>query len=162
VHNIEAQFCGCYGSVGGSPNRIQLLRSGLLSPTHVRPISAFTFDVLETFHLLTLQGKTNAYDFYLTLAHKSDNTGLVDVNVSPIPLSPGPHFLPACQNRYQQFLTAIRMWRNLKLLKRSGRAHDPGGVEATKPGDLAVECPACPHPGRNLPQGWQRSGPTKR
>jgi hypothetical protein len=82
VHNIEAQFCGCYGNAGGSPNRIQLLRSRLLPPTHVRPISAFTFDVLDTFHLLTLQGKTNAYDFYLMLAHKSDNTGLVDINVS--------------------------------------------------------------------------------
>jgi hypothetical protein len=81
VHSIEAQFCGCYGNAGGSPNRIQLLRSRLLPPTHVRPISAFTFDVLDTFQLLTLQGKTNAYDFYLTLAHKSDNTGLVDVNV---------------------------------------------------------------------------------
>ena len=83
VHAVDMQFCGCYHSVGGSHARIQLIRAGLLPPTHVRPISAFTFDVLDTFHLLTLQGKTNAYDFYLSLAHKSDNTGLLDIKVTP-------------------------------------------------------------------------------
>jgi hypothetical protein len=40
-----------------------------------RPRSAFTFDVLDTFHLLTLQGKISAFDFYYALEHKSDNTG---------------------------------------------------------------------------------------
>lgn len=24
-------------------------------------------------------------------------------------------------------------------------------------GTLALECPACPHPGRNLPQGWDEA-----
>jgi hypothetical protein len=37
------------------------------------------------------------------------------------------------------------------MLKRAGRGHDPGGTSSTAPGDLAVECPACPHPGRNSP-----------
>ena len=41
------------------------------------------------------------------------------------------------------------------MLKRAGRGHDPAGVAATEPGDCAVECPACPHPGRNLPEGWE-------
>jgi hypothetical protein len=81
IRCIDIQFCGCYGTAGGSHNRTQLLRAGLFPSTHLRPITAFTFDVLDTFHLLTLQGKTNAYDFYLTLAHKSDNTGLLDINV---------------------------------------------------------------------------------
>jgi hypothetical protein len=81
VHSVDVQFCGCYGTVGGSHPRIQLLRAGLLPSTHTRPISAFTFDVLDSFHLLTLQGKTSAYDFYLSLVHKSDNTGLLDTKV---------------------------------------------------------------------------------
>ena len=38
------------------------------------------------------------------------------------------------------------------LLKRNGRGHDPGGVEATKLGDLAIDCPACPLPGKNMPE----------
>lgn len=51
---------------------------------------------------------------------------------------------------------AIRVWRHLKMCKRAGRGHDPAGVASTTPGGLAVECPACPHPGRNLPKGWDR------
>jgi hypothetical protein len=41
------------------------------------------------------------------------------------------------------------------MVKRAGRGHDPAGVDATQPGQCAVECPACPHPGRNLPEGWE-------
>ena len=44
-------------------------------------------------------------------------------------------------------------------LKRAGRGHDPEGVENTPPGNLTVECPACPHPGRNLPENWRDAGP---
>jgi hypothetical protein len=44
-------------------------------------------------------------------------------------------------------------------LKRAGRGHDPSGIEATSRGELMVECPACPHPDRNLPDGWQSAGP---
>jgi len=51
------------------------------------------------------------------------------------------------------------MWRNLMALKRAGRGHEPGGVDATSKGELMVECPACPHPGRNLPDGWEKAGP---
>ncbi|KAF8171335.1 hypothetical protein BJ912DRAFT_1025200 [Pholiota molesta] len=50
------------------------------------------------------------------------------------------------------------IWRNLMALKRAGRGHDPAGVDAT-PRALIVECPACPHPGRNLPPNWALAGP---
>jgi hypothetical protein len=48
------------------------------------------------------------------------------------------------------------------MLKRAGRAHDPLGVDSTKVGQCAVECPACPHPNRNLPEGWEQASPTQR
>lgn len=51
----------------------------------------------------------------------------------------------------------MRAYRNLKSAKRSGRAHDPAGVNSTSPGQCAVECPACPHPGQNLPEGWENA-----
>jgi hypothetical protein len=51
----------------------------------------------------------------------------------------------------------IREWRYLKMLKRAGRGHDPAGVQATKAGELAVLCPACPQPGINLPEGWEKA-----
>ena len=45
----------------------------------------------------------------------------------------------------------------MKLLKRSGRGHEPEGIEGTKPGQCAVECPVCPHPGRNLSLNWNEA-----
>jgi hypothetical protein len=45
------------------------------------------------------------------------------------------------------------------VLKRAGRGHDPEGIGGTSPGSLTVECPACPHPGRNLPDDWAQAGP---
>ena len=43
------------------------------------------------------------------------------------------------------------------MLKRAGRAFDSHGAEGTLPGELAVECPACPRPGVNIPDGWENS-----
>lgn len=42
------------------------------------------------------------------------------------------------------------MWVNLHILKRSGAAHHPEGVESLPDGSMAVECPACPHPSHNV------------
>jgi hypothetical protein len=42
-----------------------------MSFTH--PRSAVTFSTLNLFHLLTLQGKVTAYDFYYSLVHQTDN-----------------------------------------------------------------------------------------
>ena len=58
------------------------------------------------------------------------------------------------KTRYVEFLRMIRMWRHLRLLRRGGRAHASTGVNGTSPGELAVVCPACPHPNINLPTNW--------
>ena len=42
--------------------------------------------------------------------------------------------------------------------KRGGRGHDPGGIDAMSNRELMVECPACPHPEKNLPDGWEKAG----
>lgn len=49
----------------------------------------------------------------------------------------------------------VREWRHLKLLKRGGRGHELGGVDATQHGELCLRCPACPQPGENLPPNWK-------
>ena len=41
------------------------------------------------------------------------------------------------------------------MLKRAGRGHNLHGAEGTEPRELAVECPACPRPGVNLPDDWE-------
>ena len=45
------------------------------------------------------------------------------------------------------------------MLKRSGHGRDPEGAAATSLGQLAIECPAYPHPDRNLPLNWKSGGP---
>ena len=47
-----------------------------------RPRTAFSFDLLETYHKLTLQGKLNLYDFYHAIMQKSDNQGHLKTTVS--------------------------------------------------------------------------------
>lgn len=61
------------------------------------------------------------------------------------------------QDRYEQFRWIVREWRHLKLLKRSGHGHDPVDVERTQEGQCAVLCPACLHPGKNLPDDWDKA-----
>jgi hypothetical protein len=53
----------------------------------------------------------------------------------------------------------MREWRFIKQMKRAGQGHHPKGIAATKPGACAVLCPACPHPGKNLPDGWETAPP---
>jgi hypothetical protein len=161
VHHVAVRFCGCHHATGGSRRIIQLLHASWFPATLSRPRTAFTFDVLDSFHLLTLQGKTSAYDYYLSLVHKSDNTGETDSMVRE-PCLGKFYELIAIQYRYDRFLFAIRVWRHLMLAKRAGRGHDPAGVDSTKSGDCAVECPACPHPDKNLPKGWETSPETVR
>ncbi|KAG6879797.1 hypothetical protein C0992_011595 [Termitomyces sp. T32_za158] len=41
------------------------------------------------------------------------------------------------------------------MLKRAARGHEKDGIEKTVLGSCAVECPACPHPDKNMPDGWR-------
>jgi len=51
----------------------------------------------------------------------------------------------------------VRQWRHLKQIKRGGGAHIKTGLSSVSDGAFALECPACPHPGRNLPQDWDQA-----
>ncbi|KAF7967413.1 hypothetical protein HWV62_34385 [Athelia sp. TMB] len=94
------------------------------------------------------EGKISAYDLYQSMLHKTDNLG-VSLRSGDDPSAGG------VRDRYEQLLPVLRIWRHLKMLKRSGRGHDPLGIESTLQGECAVECPACPHPGKNLPPDWR-------
>ena len=63
------------------------------------------------------------------------------------------------QDRYHQLRLTSRLYRHLRMLKRAGRGHDPAGIAATQPRDCMVECPACPQPGKNLPDDWEMASP---
>lgn len=78
IHLAGLVFCGC---VGAPRNNIQLLRMRWFPGTVKDPHSAYTFDVLNTFHLLNLQGKLSLHDFYRALHRKCDNAGVHEYKV---------------------------------------------------------------------------------
>ncbi|KAF7795561.1 hypothetical protein EIP86_006723 [Pleurotus ostreatoroseus] len=137
IHPTSISYCGCDRAVIAGNVRQQLLRYQLYPATEQEPMTCSTFTLLETIHLQNVQAKSGVYDLYSALERMSDNTGL----------------LPT-RDCYKAFARSVREWKHLKMLKRAGRGHDPSGIPGTKPGDLAVICPACPHPGINLPDDW--------
>ncbi|KAJ7447046.1 hypothetical protein B0H11DRAFT_2151984 [Mycena galericulata] len=144
IHEVNLDFCTC----GSAPlPSVQLLRARLYPATTTQPRSAASFQVLDDFHKLSFETKCSAYEFYNSLARKTNNTG---------------NFQP--RDRYSAFLRMTREWRHLKMLKRSGRGHLPGGARNIEAGACALLCPACPQPGKNLPSGgdWTRASKEKR
>ncbi|KAJ7022257.1 hypothetical protein C8F04DRAFT_1272805 [Mycena alexandri] len=142
VHEVFLDFCGC--GLGGSKVR-QLMRAGLYPATGTNPRTAASFSVMRRFHLVSLESKISIYEFYHSLARGTNNTGVE----------------PLAKDRYHEFLRMTREWRHLQLLKRSGRGHDPTGAMGTGPGECALLCPACPHPGKNLPEDWKNGAEGK-
>ncbi|KAJ7431264.1 hypothetical protein FB451DRAFT_1421731 [Mycena latifolia] len=146
IHKVKLDFCGCERQcAAGSPD-VQLLRYGWFPATDDRPQTCATLDVLSKFQQETLQSKMTMYDFYSVLEKLTDNTG-----IKP-------------PDRYHEWLRMCRKFRHAMMLKRAGRAtsYASGGAEATKQGELVLECPACPRPGVNLPEGWEKATPGER
>lgn len=75
-HHVAVNFCGCQEgkAAGAGDHHVQLLRARWFPATTTKPKTVFTFTVLDHFHQLTLQAKTNLYDFSKTLQRKTDNT----------------------------------------------------------------------------------------
>ncbi|KAF8426143.1 hypothetical protein L210DRAFT_3615035 [Boletus edulis BED1] len=136
IHSVTLRLCGC--ETAATPTQ-QLLRYPLFPASTDKPRTAATFSVLEEYHLLSLESKVSAHHYYTSLTRRSDNTGL----------SPP-------KERYEQFMRMAREWRHLKMLKRSGRGRGPRGANGTKQGECAILCPACPQPGKNLAEDWDK------
>ncbi|KAG2028869.1 hypothetical protein BDR03DRAFT_882493 [Suillus americanus] len=135
IHEVALDFCNC---ATAESHMQQLLRISWFPSTTSDPKTAATFSVLEQYHLLSFESKISTYEFYHALRRMSNNTGLLPV-----------------KDRYESFLRMIREWRHLKMLKRSGRGHEASGIDGTAEGECAILCPACPHPGKNLPADWK-------
>ena len=137
IHQVAIQYCGCSKAI---PQHLQLLRRGLYPATQLSVKTCASFQVLDLLHKLALTTKSSTYDFYRALEKLTSNTG---INVPKL--------------RYRALFRMSIQWRHLKLLKWGGRGHDPSGVASTKSGELVVVCPSCPHPGINLPDGWENA-----
>ncbi|KAG1724932.1 uncharacterized protein EDB91DRAFT_1331171 [Suillus paluster] len=135
IHEVALDFCNC---ATAESHMQQLLRISWFPSTTSDPKTAATFSVLEQYHLLSFESKISTYEFYHALRQMSDNTGLLPV-----------------KDQYESFLRMIREWCHLKMLKCSGRGHEASGIDGTAEGECAILCPACPHPGKNLPVDWK-------
>ncbi|KAG0692187.1 hypothetical protein DFH29DRAFT_985899 [Suillus ampliporus] len=135
IYEVGLDFCGC---AYAEPHIIQLLRVRLFPATTVDPKTAATFRSLEYFQMLSFESKVSAFEFYKMAARLTDNTRI---------------HIP--KDRYETLLCMMQEWRFIKQMKRAGQGHHPDSIGATKPGACAVLCPACPHAGKNLPDGWE-------
>ncbi|KAK7019477.1 CxC2 domain-containing protein [Favolaschia claudopus] len=141
IHEVKFRYCACDLSDRAN-NFEQLLRNAWYPATTVDPGTCATFATLEVFRLLTVIGALSVLDFVGTM-EKSTNPSGVD----------------SVPDRYRAFGRMSRQFSFLGRLKRSGRAHNPGGVESTGKGECAVRCWACPQEGVNLPEGWKDVAP---
>ncbi|KAJ7195402.1 hypothetical protein B0H12DRAFT_1245586 [Mycena haematopus] len=149
VHELNVDFCGCpTGPDHLDPpveRRVQLLRACWWPATITAPNTCATFAVLRLFQSLNCLGKLSAYDFLRGLEICTNRDGL---DKPP--------------DRRKPFMHIMRQWREVKRHKRAKRGHSVGGAMATAQGELAIQCRACPRPGWNLPDGWERAAPVQR
>ncbi|TRM62975.1 hypothetical protein BD626DRAFT_403580 [Schizophyllum amplum] len=135
IHQLAVDFCGCDSSLAYTQ---QTLRAAWWPATTVDPQTCATIPCLRQFVLLNALGNVSAYDYYRTLAALTNNDRCVKV-----------------MDRRHSFTLVVKQYRHISMLKRGGRCHDDGGVNGTSDGELALACPACPHPDINLPPDWR-------
>ena len=119
VHHVNVQFCTCTEDIQWVESYRQLLRVGWYPASFRRPKTAFTFDILDTYHKIALQGKLNLYNFYLSIMQKTDNCGRKRVVMSCVSLPIDVFLLVVAwfQYRYHEMSQCARQWRNMKQIK---------------------------------------------
>ncbi|PIL26690.1 hypothetical protein GSI_11217 [Ganoderma sinense ZZ0214-1] len=132
VHELPFTFCACPNA---ARDDLQLIDLGYYPASIRHPKTVFTTRLLDDFLLTNKECKTSARNYFNKL-RRSTNPAF-------------PHMVP---DRYKELLRVSRQWRNLQMRKNAGFGHR---AEVVGPGDLAIRCPACPQPDRNLPQEWQ-------
>jgi hypothetical protein len=138
IQEVDIHFCACQSLAVVGEGFQQLLRRRLFPATVISPHTAFTFRVLTFFHALTLHGKVTMYDFYRAIEARTDAAGL-----------------GKAMDRYDPFVRVMRIWREVKKLRRGGVGNE-AVIDLSKVplGALALVCWACPNPKFNLPDGW--------
>ncbi|KAJ7215649.1 hypothetical protein C8J57DRAFT_1199378 [Mycena rebaudengoi] len=142
IHTIRLRYCNC-GHSGEANNVEQLLRNMWYPATTTDPATCATFRTLEVFRLYNVVGNMNVRDFVTAIERMTNTTAFSGLGTD--------------RNRPLQRMT--RQWAFLMRLKRAGCGHDPAGVDATRLGQCAVNCWACPHDGKNLPPDWRTVDP---
>ncbi|KAF9018836.1 hypothetical protein BDZ89DRAFT_1139729 [Hymenopellis radicata] len=137
IHTVKYQYCSC--DVSDYEHKWQqLLRNGWYPASMLYPATCVTMDILDHYRRLQVIATVNVRDFVTVLEKTTD-----------------PYGTEHTPDRYKVFKRVQRQWKFLKRVRRSGVAHDPGGLLEAKPASLVVECWACPRIGVNLPADWE-------
>ncbi|KAN0128326.1 hypothetical protein V8E53_013831 [Lactarius tabidus] len=110
---------------------MQLMMAGLFPATFHNPKTAFTFWVLEDYHLDNLECKTTPSQFFSCFRRLTNNEF--------------PNTIP--------LLRVCQQWRALISRKQFGFGYREN--EDQKPGSMAVFCALCAQPGINLLEDWR-------
>ncbi|KAJ7161942.1 hypothetical protein C8R43DRAFT_880650 [Mycena crocata] len=136
IHTVNVQFCHCDGRI---KHWQQLMRVAWWPATVRDPSTCATFAVIRLFQNMNCLGKLSGYHFLRSLELLTNADGL----------NPPP-------NRRRAFMYIVRQHRMMEMMKRAGRGHCNSGVGGTAQGELALSCRACPQPGKNIPDGWNK------
>ncbi|EJD33797.1 hypothetical protein AURDEDRAFT_28973, partial [Auricularia subglabra TFB-10046 SS5] len=140
IHTLMVNPCCCRGIGEVAADDIeQLILARLFPATFSNPRTAYTFRLMEHWHLDILQGKKPVYDYWISLQRRTKETRA-----------------ECSQSGYKNFARAGRYWRDLTSRKQSGQAQ---GIDTflppnRYPGSVAVICPTCPEPDFNLEPDW--------
>ncbi|KAG8818805.1 hypothetical protein FRC19_010305 [Serendipita sp. 401] len=126
-HEVEFEACSCTDM----PLDIQLFRQRLFPASIHSPKTLFSFETLEYFRMLHLEGKVSAHVFMESLTRLTTNEH---------------HSAWITKDRVREFQRTARQWNYLITLKES---------IADESSALTTMCPACPQPGINIPHNWQ-------
>ncbi|KAJ7578419.1 hypothetical protein C8J56DRAFT_797312 [Mycena floridula] len=141
IQTVLVAHCGCDRSDRLTAVQ-ELLQNGWYPATVTVPQTCATFECLDQFRMLNVAATVNVRDYVTTLENLTDGMRTGDV-----------------ADRYKSLGRMSRQYGFLLHMKRSGRGHEPGGIAATKPGETAVWCWACPQVGINLPDDWKDAAP---
>lgn len=85
VHQLQTNWCQC--KTAPEPH-IQLLRNRFFPASIKRPSTAFTFSVLDYFHIDTVECKTSASSFFSKLRRLTNSSS--------------PHSVPVCPTMFHR------------------------------------------------------------
>jgi len=123
IHHLPVVFCSC--DAAELALDISYLRMGLFPASFEKIQTLFTFGVLKDFRLSNLECKTSAYQYYQKLRRLTC-----------------PAFPKAVLNRYRELRRLSREYRNIKLWKMFGRAHDePEGPHTGRTAGMVTGLP---------------------
>ena len=133
-HKLPVVWCTCKGRHLDCD--LQLLDLRLFPASSTADIkTVFSFRVLDDYRTNNLECKASAYQYHQKLKRTTSYAF--------------PTLVP---NRYAELWRLSRQWRNLKVRRHFAIRSN----EDAKRGSMALFCAACPQPGVNLPDGWEK------